>query len=246
MIAIYETQPSFANVAAARPLERSARQRNGSVVVYTGKSHPTAKIVSLTAVRPAATPYLFFQSPSTSTSSTTVTSGFAVQVVPPKASDENIPSMLADIKRMTGWSWERLAEALGRTRQAVHNWTLGRDITPQNSERIAKLHALLRHIDRGTAKENRALLNTADGNGRIAADLLNAGKFDDVKNLLPKGSGRRDVTPWSQLADRERLEDRMHWFDRLAEAENPEPQPQGLPSAAPMLESRRPVKVRRS
>lgn len=137
--------------------------------------------------------------------------------------DNRVPSMLSDIRRMTGWSWERLAEAMGRTRQAVHAWTLGREITRQNLERLARLHATLAFVDRSDAEQNRALLLTAAPDGSLVGDLLEAGRFDEVRTLLGPGDGGQQRADRLRFASRVQKNERgMHWFDRLAETRGEE------------------------
>jgi transcriptional regulator with XRE-family HTH domain len=144
--------------------------------------------------------------------------GLAVHVAPATQGDDRVPAMLAEAKRLTGWSWDRLATALGRTRQAVHGWTQGREVTPANAERLAKLHAALTYIDRGSAEENRTLLATRTPDGRIVADLMDEGRFDEVRTQLGAGSAARDVSRWTKLADdayRAKVSRDGHWLDRL-------------------------------
>ena len=105
---------------------------------------------------------------------------------------EQVPSMLAAIKRVTGWRWERVAEAMGRSRQAVHGWTLGKEINEQNLERLARLYATLSFVDRGNSDRNRELLHAVTPEGRLVADLLNEQKFEEVKSLLGRGSGEQE------------------------------------------------------
>lgn len=147
----------------------------------------------------------------------TTTSNLGVQVASVKAREDSLPLKLAEVKRLTGWSWERVAQALGCTRQAIHGWTVGREINQNNAERLAKLYATILYIDRGSAEDNRALLNTDLGNGLIAAELIDQGRFEELRTFAGEGGHSRDVTPWSRLADEELSVAREHWFDRLAQ-----------------------------
>lgn len=164
---------------------------------------------------------------STSSSYPDQVPGLAVIVEPPESTpgmlahiglDDRVPFMLAEIKRLTGWSWERVAEALDRSRQAVHAWTLGKEISQPNLERLAGLYASLAFIDRGNAEQNRALLHTATADGSLVADLLDASRFAEVRALLGPGTGSGDRTARQQfVASVEHDNGKPHWFDRLAE-----------------------------
>jgi len=227
MIPVYEMpMPERAWAGEHRSFESANGQRIGSIVILREEAVLTVRQGTMAV---PDRPFSWATATSTSASPVASTrSGLAVHVAPATQGDDRIPGMLADIKRMTGWSWDRLASALGRTRQAIHGWT----------QRLAKLHATLTFIDRGSAEENRALLETRTPDGRIAADLLDAGRFDEVRTQLGAGNATRDVSRWAKLADeayREKVKRDGHWFDRIAESDGVEA----------VLESPRPPEKRR-
>lgn len=193
--------------------ESGIGQRSGWVTV--GSDQPVSTVVSRTVAVPDRSPSRDYAT-ATSASGGEAVHGLVVHVVPLMTDDDRVPRMLAEAKRVTGWTWDRLAAALGRTRQAVHGWTLGREITQANVERIARLHSILVYIDRGTAEENRALLNKPIAHGQIAADLIDEGKFDQLREILGRGGGSRNVALWTSMADEERRAADENWFDRLA------------------------------
>ncbi|MGO1079765.1 hypothetical protein [Inquilinus sp. CA228] len=122
--------------------------------------------------------------------------------------------MLAETKRLTGWSWETLATTLGCTRQAVHGWTLGREINQDNLARLGRLHAAVKFVDRGSAEANRILLALDAGDGLTWIELLKQGEFTFVCERLGRGTARPSST-WAPLVPGKSA-DRQHWFDRLA------------------------------
>jgi len=237
MILVYDMpMPERAWAGEHRSFESSNGEKIGSVVILRKEAVPMVR-QGTTAVPDRPLPW----ATATSTSASPAAAshhGLAVHVAPATQGDDRVPAMLAEAKRLTGWSWDRLASALGRTRQAVHGWTQGREVTQANAERLAKLHATLTFIDRGSAEENRELLATPTADGRIAADLLDAGRFDEVRTLLGAGNATRDVSRWTKLADeayREKVRRDGHWFDRIAETDGVEA----------VLESPRPPVTRR-
>jgi hypothetical protein len=145
----------------------------------------------------------------------------AVQKTVSDSEARTAASMLHELRRLTGWGWDRLATALGKSRQALHGWTLGRDIVPANLERIAKLRAAVAYVDRGLAEENLKALNAPTSDGRIAADYLDEGRFDEFMALLGRGAGRPDMSGWARSPE-QRREGRKHWVDEIADSDGEE------------------------
>ena len=129
-----------------------------------------------------------------------------------KVQELDVPGQLAEVKRLTGVSWDNLAGLLGCTRQALHRWSLGESISEGNRDRLAKLHATVKFIDRGDAEENRALLDMACG-GMTVSELLSHGRFEDVRAAAGRGPGRPDAG-WGKV-DRLPVPSGDHWYDRL-------------------------------
>jgi hypothetical protein len=124
----------------------------------------------------------------------------------------DIPGQLAEIRRLTGYSWEQLAGLVGCTRQAAHRWMNGEPIADGNRERLARLHAALRFIDRGAADENRAVLDMA-ADGMTVADLLRQERFDEAKAVAGRGPGRQDAG-WGRPAVVQ-PQPEEHWYSQL-------------------------------
>ncbi len=225
MITIYSMEPPPEPLSAYyRSYDAKAELRHGSVISLSSKWGTT---VTRRTVAVPDLPTTRTYAAMTSTSVENYTSCLSVQLQGTDAieqfggTEDAVPLMLAEIKRMTGWSWERIARALGRTRQAVHGWTLGREIAQDNLEHLAKLRATIGYIDRGSIDDNRVLLNMATAEGRIVADLLDESRFEDVRALCGRGSGYRESSSvWAKKADQARSAEIMrkgHWFDELAE-----------------------------
>lgn len=124
----------------------------------------------------------------------------------------DVPGQLAEIRRLTGYSWEQLAGLVGCTRQAAHKWMNGDPIADANRDRLARLHSVLRYFDRGSADENRAVLDMAV-DGITVTELLRQQRFEAAKVAAGKGPGRQDAGWGRPTVPQPQLED--HWYSRL-------------------------------
>ena len=104
-------------------------------------------------------------------------------------------SAIGELRRLSGLTWERLAELFGTSRRSLHLWASGKPMKDENRRRLDLLLELVRTIDRGTAAANRiALLEDRDGEG-APFDLLVRGDHERPLALLGVGKGRRPVGP---------------------------------------------------
>ncbi|CAN7722515.1 hypothetical protein [Aminobacter sp. LjRoot7] len=133
---------------------------------------------------------------------------------------QSVPGQLAEIKRMTGRSWEQLATLLGCTRQALHNWTLGEPVAKINRDRLSRLYATLRYIDQGDAGDNASLLFAAF-NGDTIAEMLAQERFAEVKAAVGRGAGRPDAG-WG-MVERNKVSPVDHWYTRLVDSDELSP-----------------------
>lgn len=97
---------------------------------------------------------------------------------------------LSELKRLTGWSWDELASALGRDRRSIHNWLAGKVVRPNNKLAISSLLRVIRYVDRGNAEQNRSLFGSIFDGEENHFQLLRDGKFDEVKVRAGPGVGR--------------------------------------------------------
>lgn len=96
-------------------------------------------------------------------------------------------SAIMELRRLSGFDWEQLSRLFGVTRRSLHFWASGEPPSPANEERLQRLLAVVRKIDRGTASVNRSLLLSPLSDGIIPYDLLIAGKYDEVFDRLGPG-----------------------------------------------------------
>jgi DNA-binding transcriptional regulator YiaG len=97
---------------------------------------------------------------------------------------------VSELRRLSGLTWEQLARLFSVSRRTLHFWASGKVMNAANEERVHRVLALVRRIDRGTASENRAALLQPTLDGPRPVDLLAAGRYDDAFAALGHGRGR--------------------------------------------------------
>lgn len=102
-----------------------------------------------------------------------------------------VPLMIAELRRLTGFTWEQLAHLFNVSRQTVHFWASGSMPSAENTAHLRRVLDTIRVIDRGSITENRAALLAAINNGTTLLDQLAAGNYDVVISAL--GYGRQRV-----------------------------------------------------
>jgi DNA-binding transcriptional regulator YiaG len=100
------------------------------------------------------------------------------------------PSSIAELRRLTGFTWEQLARLFNVSRRSVHFWASGNKMTSANEEHLERVLAVLRVADRGSASANRTLLLAPQSDGVMPFEELANGRYDAVASLLGRGSPR--------------------------------------------------------
>ena len=93
-------------------------------------------------------------------------------------------SAVLELRMLTGLTWDQLARMFGVGRRSLHFWASGERLSKANEERLGKILALVRLIDRGSPSLNRSALLGASGGGVIPFDLLVEERFDEVLQAL--------------------------------------------------------------
>lgn len=101
---------------------------------------------------------------------------------------------IAELRRRSGLTWDQLARLFGVARRSVHFWVSGKALNAANEERLGRVLAVVRYVDRGNAQATRAALMTAQSDGVIPFDLLAKDEFDEVMKRLGTGSQRSMLT----------------------------------------------------
>lgn len=138
-------------------------------------------------------------------------------------SAERAGSAIAELRRLSGFTWDQLARLFEVSRRSLHFWASGKAMAPANEEHLQRMLATIRRIDRGAAIENRAALLSVLDDGSIPFDLLANGEYDRVVALIGIGQAahrvvRRELSDEAKAARLPRppeelvgtLEDRPH------------------------------------
>ena len=76
-------------------------------------------------------------------------------------------------------------------RRTLHLWANGRPIGAANEERLSRLLATIRVVNRGTARANRsAIMTPAGASEELPLDLLAQARFDEFIAVVGRGAGR--------------------------------------------------------
>jgi transcriptional regulator with XRE-family HTH domain len=107
---------------------------------------------------------------------------------------------IAEIRRLSGLTWEQLAELCGTSRRTLHLWASGRPMQRANEERLHLILGVLRRIDRGSSAENREQLLLVRNDGRRILDLLIEGLYEAITELLAESTQSPSRAPAKRSA----------------------------------------------
>ena len=94
---------------------------------------------------------------------------------------ESTAEAIMEIRRRSGLTWQELGELFDVSRRSIHHWANGKSVSAGNDRAIRRMLAAIRHLDRGSQRDTRALLLSVDqATGVSPLDLLQAGQFDDA------------------------------------------------------------------
>jgi len=105
-------------------------------------------------------------------------------------SPEGAGAAIAEVRRLTGLTWEQLARVFGVSRRSLHLWASGKPMASANEERLQRVLATIRALDRGAASTNRSLLLTIGDDAIVPLDLLAKGHYDELLSRVGPGNAR--------------------------------------------------------
>jgi DNA-binding transcriptional regulator YiaG len=106
--------------------------------------------------------------------------------------EERAGAAIAELRRLSGLTWEQLAQLFQVTRRSLHFWASGKPMTPANRAHLDRLLATIRQMDRGSAGPNRELL-MARRDDTTALELLEKGDYVRALALVGPGDVRARV-----------------------------------------------------
>lgn len=114
-------------------------------------------------------------------------------------SSESTAQAINELRRLTGLTWEQLAELFRVAPRSLHFWASGKPLNARNEERLRRVLAVIRRADRGSATMNRTML-LQDCEGVLPIDVLREGKYEQFLDVVGVGPGRRklELTPLSE------------------------------------------------
>lgn len=133
-------------------------------------------------------------------------SGLPSQAVPPsRLLKAPIPAMdqaeiavarseetaLAELRRLSGLTFDQLARLFQTSRRAIHFWASGKPIAAANQEHLHRLLEVVRRMDRGSSSQNREALLSSSGNSPIPFDLLIDRNYAEAAAILGASTTRR-------------------------------------------------------
>lgn len=106
---------------------------------------------------------------------------------------------VAEIRRLSGLTWDELAGLMQVSRRSLHHWVSGQPASAEHQTRLQRLLGALRRLDRGDSSRNRNLLLTPDHTGTLLLDLLKAGQYDAAVAAVGQAAPSR-LSPSTELS----------------------------------------------
>jgi DNA-binding transcriptional regulator YiaG len=117
------------------------------------------------------------------------------------ASAQTTADAVLEIRRLSGLTWEELGDLFDVSRRSVHHWASGKVVSAKHEQTIRQTLIAIRHLDRGSVTDTRALLLTPDTFDVSVIDLLKAGFYRDaMARAEPRMVSERRRLPLSQAA----------------------------------------------
>lgn len=118
------------------------------------------------------------------------------------SSERTTASAVMELRRLSGLTWDQLAQLFGVARRSVHFWASGKPLSAPNEEQLRRTLWVVRGADRGSASANRARLLEPGRDGRNPYELLAEARYEEARKLLGPGNGEPS-RPLAEIEDRE-------------------------------------------
>jgi hypothetical protein len=108
--------------------------------------------------------------------------------IPPKPPGKTARQAVNELRNLSGLDWDRLANLFGISTRDACSWASGEPLSPADKEKLDRILDVVEYISRGSASNNRSLLMSAADDCISYLDLLAAGEYDQVKQILGAGN----------------------------------------------------------
>ena len=98
---------------------------------------------------------------------------------------------IMELRRVTGLTWDHIANIFQVSRRSVHNWANGKTMTQSNEEKLHEILSVARRIDTGSAASNRSAFLSKDSSGRSPLEMLTDSKYSDAIKTIGVSDTRR-------------------------------------------------------
>lgn len=90
----------------------------------------------------------------------------------PRLTGQSESSTVHKLRRLSGLTWDQIAEIFGVTRRTIHLWASGKAMTAKHEEKLHWVYGAVRLMDKGEAKLTRTALLSVGSSGMTALEEL--------------------------------------------------------------------------
>jgi transcriptional regulator with XRE-family HTH domain len=116
---------------------------------------------------------------------------------------------IAELRLLTGFTWDQVARLFSVSRRSVHLWASGEMMSSDNEEHLHRMLGVIGKANRGHAAGNRAaLLSSAPDSNLCVFDMLIAGDYEGASRALgvsmdsSAATGRQFAPSSTELSER--------------------------------------------
>lgn len=92
---------------------------------------------------------------------------------------------IAELRLLTGFTWDQVARLFSVSRRSVHLWASGETMSSDNEEHLHRMLGVIGQANRGHAAGNRAALLSSDPSSNLCVfDMLIAGDYEGASRAL--------------------------------------------------------------
>ena len=99
------------------------------------------------------------------------------------------------LRRISGLTWDQLAQIFGVSRRTMHLWASGKPMTVEHETKLHRITAFVHKISRGDARRTRAALLSVGREGVSALELLEQCHYKEAEKVAGIGTGSSPLRP---------------------------------------------------